>query len=99
MAVLDFIKDLHEAVDKNMLTTGIFMDLSKAFDTIDHGILLHKLYHYAFRGVSHKWFENYLLNRKQYVSYNCAQSSYESISCGLPQGSILGPLLFIIYGI
>ena len=97
MAVLDFIKDLNEAVDNNMITAGIFMDLSKAFDTIDHGILLHKLYHYGFRSVSYKWFENYLSNRTQYVSYNRAQSSHESITCGVPQGSILGPLLFILY--
>ena len=73
------------------------MDLSKVFDTIDHEILLDKLYHYGFRGVSHAWFTNYLSNRKQMVSYNSILSSSESVKCGVPQGSILGPLLFIIY--
>ena len=93
MAVLDFINDMNKAIDNNMYTAGIFMDLSKAFDTIDHEILLDKLYHYGFRGVSHAWFTNYLSNRKQMVSYNSTLSSSESVKCGVPQGSILGPLL------
>ena len=78
-------------------TVGIFMDLSKAFDTIDHGILLTKLYHYGFRGISQKWFENYLTHRKQLLSYNTGKSENEDTQCGVPQGSILGPLLFILY--
>ena len=80
-----------------MYTAGTFVDLSKAFDTIDHKILLDKLYHYDFRGVPHAWFTNYLSNRKQIVSYNSTLSSSESVKCGVPQGSISGPLLFIIY--
>ena len=97
MAVLDFINDVDKAIDNNMHTAGIFMDLLKAFDTIDHENLLAKLYHYGFRGVSHAWFTNYLSNRKQMVLYNSTLSSCESIKCSVPQGSILGPLLFIIY--
>jgi len=97
MAVLDFVNEVSKAIDDDMYTIGIFMDLSKAFDTIDHGILLHKLYHYGFRGVSNDWFSNYLHNRKQYVLYNSAKSPTENVSCGVPQGSILGPLLFILY--
>ena len=97
MAILDFINNANDAIDDNMFTAGIFMDLSKAFDTITHNILLHKLYHYGFRGISYNWFENYLTNRKQYVSYNGAHSSNKNVSCGVPQGSILGPLLFIVY--
>ena len=97
MAVLDFIKEMNIAIDNNMYTAGIFMDLSKAFDTIDHDILLQKLYHYGFREVSNEWFKSYLSNRKQMVSYNSTLSSSESVKCGVPQGSILGTLLFIIY--
>ena len=97
MAVLDFVNDISRAIDNGMYTIGIFMDLSKAFDTIDHNILLSKLYHYGFRGKTQEWFRNYLCNRTQYVSYNRVSSQTENIKCGVPQGSILGPLLFILY--
>ena len=97
MAVLDFINDMKKAIDNKMYTAGSFMDLSKAFDTIDHEILLDKLYHYGLRGVSHTWFTNYLSKRKQVVSYNSTLSSSESVKCGVPQRSIIGPLLLIIY--
>ena len=92
-----FVNDLTKKIDEGIYNVGIFMDLSKAFDTIDHTILLHKLYHYGFRGIAYDWFSNYLYNRKQFVSYNGTASSKLNISCGVPQGSILGPLLFIIY--
>ena len=76
---------------------GVFLDLSKAFDTIDHTILLNKLQCYGVRGSACSWFASYLQNRKQYVVFNKTESECKEISCGVPQGSILGPLLFILY--
>ena len=73
------------------------MDLSKVFDTLDHAILKRKLEHYGLRGVALQWFKNYLTNRKQYVYYDSTDSELLLIKCGVPQGSILGPLLFLIY--
>ena len=71
-----------------MYIAGISMDLSTTFDTIDHEILLDKLYYYGFRGVRHAWFTSYLSNRKQMVLYNSTLSSRESVKCGVPLGSI-----------
>ena len=73
------------------------MDLQKAFDTVDHQILLAKLSHYGIRGVSNDWFKSYLSNRSQYVSINGYDSGLAAINCGVPQGSVLGPLLFLLY--
>ena len=75
---------------------GIFIDLKKAFDTIDHTISLDKLYHYGIRGISNDWVKSYLMNRKQFV-HDDAISECNEIVCGVPQGSILGPKLFILY--
>ena len=95
MAIAQLVDKITNAVEKNETTIGIFLDLSKAFDTIDHSILLHKLEHYGFRGI--EWFKNYLSNRTQYVAFNNCTSESGNITCGVPQGSILGPLLFILY--
>ena len=96
-ALLSFVERATQALDKFCHMVGIFLDFSKAFDTINHEILLNKLYHYGIRGKALEWFRSYLSNRKQFVTFNNVNSQMLNIDCGVPQGSLLGPLLFIIY--
>ena len=94
-AILEIIDLLKKAMDKKLVTYGLFLDFSKAFDTINHDILLSKLYRYGIRGNPLRWFENYLYN--QVVKIGDTISSSQTIICGIPQGSTLGPLLFLLY--
>jgi Reverse transcriptase (RNA-dependent DNA polymerase) len=97
MAVMDMYDKISSAIDNSEYSIGIFLDLSKAFDTLDHETLIVKLMHYGIRGITLELFQNYLTNRKQYVNYNNVNSAQKYITTGVPQGSILGPLLFILY--
>ena len=97
LALIDVIDKLCTKLDNKKISVGIFLDLSKAFDTIDHYILLNKLSHYGIRGTALSWMQTYLTNRHQYTSMNGTNSDLLTLKCGVPQGSILGPLLFIIY--
>jgi hypothetical protein len=97
MAINKLYDLITSSLDNKYHTIGIFLDLSKAFDTLDHNILKTKLNQYGIRGVANHWIESYLDNRKQFVLYNQHQSPTSSIKCGVPQGSILGPLLFLLY--
>ena len=96
-AVLEITDSRKKAMDKKLVTCGIFLDFSKAFDTINHDILLSKLYRYGIRGNPLRWFENYLYNRNQVFKIGDTISSSQTIICGIPQGSTLGPLLFLLY--
>ena len=94
-ALINITENIRKAIDDGNIDCGVFVDLQKAFDTVDYQILLAKLNHYGARGVSNDWFN--LSNRSQYVSINGYDSGLAAINCGVPQGSVLGPLLFLLY--
>ena len=96
-ALLDVITPAYDAIQHNQFTALLLMDLRKAFDTVSHRILLQKLLYYGIRGSAYSLMESYLSNRQQFVFINNSASSSKSINIGIPQGSILGPLLFLIY--
>ena len=96
-ALLDMTNDWCFNIDRGMVNGVLFLDLKKAFDTVDHKILLKKLEFYGFEGITLHWFQSYLADRQQVCCVNGVVSSTKTISCGVHQGSILGPLLFLIY--
>jgi hypothetical protein len=96
-AILQLTSDISESFERGECTLGVFIDLSKAFDTVNHDILLKKLESYGIKGITLAWFSSYLSNRTQYIAYDGNLSDCLNITCGVPQGSILGPLLFLIY--
>jgi len=96
-ALIQMIEKIRESIDNSKFGCGIFIDLKKAFDTVNHKVLITKHEHYGIRGVLLKWFESYLTGRKQFVLVNGQSSNLKDIYCGVPQGSVLGPLLFLIY--
>lgn len=97
-AMINILDTSLEALDKKKLTVeGVFLDINKAFDCVDHEILLHKLGNCGIRGNVYDWFKSYLSNRKQFVSINGKSSNYYNLCYGVPQGSVLGPILFVLY--
>ena len=97
LAILDLIQNITNSLNINNFSCNVFLDFAKAFDTVDHTILLNKMQHYGIRGQVYKWFHSYLTNRTQSVFISGAHSKLLNISHGVPQGSILGPILFLLY--
>ena len=97
-AIVQLVDQILESFEYNKYTLGVFIDLSKAFDTVDHSMLLKKLELYSVTDRNHSWFKNYLSNRKQFIQINNEENTeLETITRGVPQGSILGPLLSLLY--
>ena len=88
---------IRKALDEDKFACGVFIDLQKAFDTVDHGILLSKLNHLGVRGASYQWFKSFLTGRQQYATITHLNSDLCSINCGVPQVSVLEPILFLLY--
>ena len=96
-AIPDIVNNIHNSMDSGKYTCGIFIDLKKAFDTVNHSILLAKLENYGIRGLINTWFKSYLTDRRQSIEIDNHISKEEKTLCGVPQGSVLGPLLFLLY--
>ena len=97
MALLALVDNLTHALENREYVVSVYIYFSKAFDTMNHMILLQKLYHCGVRGCAHDWFTSCLTNRSQFVTYNGVKPDLKNIQCGVPQGSILGPLFFLLY--
>ena len=96
-ALIEVTEKIKEALDSGQTSLGIYLDIKKAFDTVNHNIMLKKMYHYGIRGTVYNWFKSYLSHRTQYVKVNGCNSHIDTIQTGVPQGSVLGPLLYIMY--
>ena len=97
LTLYELTVEITNAIDKNKLSIGVFIDLKKAFDTVNHELLLKKVERCEIRGVVHRWLSSYLEKRAQFVSFDTVNSNLKYIKCGVPQGSVLGPKLFLIY--
>ena len=92
-AALELTASICDSIDSKQHCAGVFIDLKKAFDTVNHKLQIEKLSFHGVRGIANTWLENYLMNRKQYVVVDNQPSSMRFIKCGVPKGSVLGPVL------
>ena len=97
LALTEALNEIYTNLNEGNFVLGVFLDLKKAFDTIDHSILIKKLQHYGFRGLVSNWFSSYLTDRKQNTVVNGHTLELGVVKTGVPQGSVLGPILFTIY--
>lgn len=97
LALISFTNQIIKAMEEGKYITGLFLDIAKAFDTLSHDVLLGKMYNAGVRGSALKWFESYMTNRKQQVKVQDELSQELELQCGVPQGSVLSPTLFLIY--
>ena len=96
-ALIEMTDQIKDACDCGLYACGVYLDLKKAFDTVNYKILLSKLNHYEIRGIANDWFKSFLVNRTQYTNINGSNSNLEKVMCSVPQDSVLGLLLFIIF--
>ena len=96
-ALIEITEKIKKSIDSGLYGCGIFIESRKAFDTVNHDIILMKLQHYGIRNNMLSWFKSYLSDRKQFVSFNGQNSETLKTNCGVPQGSVLGTLLFLLY--
>ena len=85
LAIIELVEEITNSLDNHESTVCVFSDLKKAFDTVDHGILIEKLHHYGIRSIANKWICSYMMNRYQYVNINGTNSDYMNVLCGVPQ--------------
>ena len=96
-ALMDLVEEITSSIDAKKISIGVIIDLKKAFDTVNHTLLIDKLEYYGIRGIAQEWLKSYLKDRKQFVQIDECASTLLNVTCGVPQGSILGPQLFILY--
>ena len=91
------MEEITSSIDAGKNSIGVFIDLKKAFDTVNHDLLIDKLEYYGIRGIAREWIKSYLKDRTPFVQVDEYSSTLLSVTCGVPQGSIFGPKLFILY--